>query len=169
MPLQPIYFLPYICSMAHETERKFLLLPIWKEQVKDLCGEKIRQGYLSRDPERTVRVRQKGDKAYLTIKGKTEGISRQEFEYSIPPEEAEALLHLCQGPLIEKQRFTFMIGQQQWEIDEFYGENEGLVIAEAELAHPSQPLELPEWIAKEVSHDPRYYNAQLSVIPFRSW
>ena len=169
MPLQPVFFLPYLCAMAQETERKFLLLSGWKAQVKDIKEEKIRQGYLSRDPERTVRVRLKGDKAYLTIKGKTEGISRQEFEYAIPPEEAEALLLLCQGPLIEKQRFTLMVGQQQWEIDEFYGENDGLVVAEAELAYPSEPLELPEWIGQEVSHDPRYFNAQLSLKPYQTW
>lgn len=155
--------------MAQETERKFLLLPNWKEQVKGVKGEKISQGYLSRDPERTVRVRLKGSKGFLTIKGKTKGISRQEFEYPIPFQEAEAMLLLCTGPLIEKQRFTFTVGAQKWEIDEFYGENDGLVIAEAELSSPSQPLELPEWIDKEVSDDPRYYNAQLSLHPFRSW
>ncbi|WP_017729855.1 CYTH domain-containing protein [Nafulsella turpanensis] len=155
--------------MAQETERKFLPLYHWKERVKDIIGEEIRQGYLNEDPHRTIRVRIKGNKGFLTIKGKTEGISRQEFEYPIPQQDAEGLLLLCKGPLIEKRRFTFMEGPQQWEVDEFFGDNAGLVIAEAELEHDLQALELPEWIGEEVSHDPRYYNSQLSQKPFGSW
>lgn len=155
--------------MAKEIERKFLVQPGWKANIKELSGQQIRQGYLSCDPERTVRVRLKGNMGFLTIKGKTDGISRQEFEYSIPAKDAEALLLLCEGPLIEKERFTFMIGQQQWEVDEFFGDNAGLILAEAELLHEQQALEIPEWITEEVSHDRRYYNAQLSQKPFCSW
>ena len=155
--------------MAKEIERKFLLHPEWKQQVKDNKAEEIRQGYLCSDPERTVRVRTKGDAAFLTIKGKTEGFSRQEYEYPIPKQEAEELLRMCPPPLIEKRRYTFQLKGQIWEIDEFFAENEGLVIAEAELESEEQALALPAWIKEEVTHDKRYYNAQLAQKPYREW
>lgn len=155
--------------MAKEIERKFLLHPDWKEQVKEIQAEEIRQGYLCTDPARTVRVRIKGEEAFLTIKGKTAGFSRPEFEYAIPKEEAEELLRMCSYPLIEKQRFTLKVENQVWEIDEFFADNEGLVVAEAELEHEEQALQLPYWVKEEVTHDPRYYNAQLVQKPFRKW
>lgn len=156
--------------MGMEIERKFLVRPDHLQQlVKDLRPDLIRQGYLCSDPERTVRVRIKGDKGYLTIKGKTAGISRQEFEYTIPQDEAAALLRLCQGPLIEKHRYELTIKDQLWEIDEFFGDNAGLLLAEAELAHEQQPLEIPDWVEKEVTDDPRYYNAKLAVHPYCRW
>lgn len=156
--------------MGVEIERKFLVkadrVP---ELVRDLSPDRIRQGYLCSDPERTVRVRTKGGKGYLTIKGKTAGISRQEFEYPIPPEEATALLSLCSGPLIEKHRYSLTIKGQLWEIDEFFGDNTGLILAEAELEHEQQSLEIPDWIDKEVTDDIRYYNAKLAVYPYNRW
>lgn len=155
--------------MAKEIERKFLLHPEWKQQVKNSEAEDIRQGYLCSEPERTVRVRTKGGAAFLTIKGKTEGFSRQEFEYPIPKQDAEALLLMCRPPLIEKRRYTFQTNGQVWEVDEFFAENEGLVVAEAELESENQALDLPSWIKEEVTHDKRYYNAQLAQKPFREW
>jgi adenylate cyclase len=156
--------------MGIEIERKFLVkADSWKQQVLELRPELIRQGYLCRDPERTVRVRQKGEKAYLTIKGKTAGMSRQEFEYEIPVAEAQALLLLCKGPLIEKQRYRLLLQGQLWEIDEFSGDNHGLLLAEAELEHEQQKLNLPDWIEKEVTGDIRYYNSNLGINPFCRW
>ena len=155
--------------MGKEIERKFLLRPEWKEQVKEIQPEEIRQGYLCSEPERTVRVRTKGNAAFLTIKGKTEGFSRLEFEYAIPKQEAEELLRLCPPPLIEKQRFTLTINGQTWEIDEFFAENQGLILAEAELQSEEQVLEIPSWVKEEVTHDKRFYNAQLAQKPFREW
>lgn len=156
--------------MGVEIERKFLVKAAHlAELVRDLNPDRIRQGYLCSDPERTVRVRTKGDKGFLTIKGKTAGISRQEFEYPIPPEEARALLSLCSGPLIEKNRYRLNIKGQLWEIDEFFGDNTGLLLAEAELDNEEQVLEIPDWIIKEVTDDPRYYNAKLAVHPYGQW
>lgn len=155
--------------MGKEIERKFLLHPHWKQQLKGIEPEAIRQGYLCSAPERNVRVRTKGAGAFLTIKGKTRGFSRREFEYAIPVAEAEELLRMCPPPLIEKQRYTLTIDGQQWEIDEFFGINEGLVIAEAELQSEEQELPLPDWVKEEVTHDKRYYNAQLVQIPYREW
>lgn len=155
--------------MGKEIERKFLLRPEWKQQVQGIEPEEIRQGYLCSEPERTVRVRTKGEAAFLTIKGKTEGFSRLEFEYTIPKKEAEELLQLCPPPLIEKQRYTLEINGQEWEIDEFFADNEGLIIAEAELESEEQALDLPSWIKEEVTHDKRFYNAHLAQNPFRKW
>lgn len=155
--------------MGKEIERKFLVGPDWKEQVKGIEPEMIKQGYLCSEPERNVRVRTKGAGAFLTIKGKTEGFSRKEFEYAIPLQEAEELLGMCPSPLIEKQRFTLTIDGQQWEIDEFFGDNKGLLIAEAELESEEQALSIPDWIQQEVTHDKRYYNAQLAQNPYSQW
>ncbi len=168
-PLQ-LFKLYYLClCMGKEIERKFLLHPEWKEQVKGLEAVEIKQGYLCREPERTVRIRIKGEAGFLTIKGKTEGFSRAEFEYAIPKAEAEELLKICPAPLIEKQRFTLLLGSQVWEIDEFFTDNAGLVVAEAELENEAQALELPFWVKEEVTHDKRFYNAQLAQKPFKQW
>jgi adenylate cyclase len=154
--------------MAVEIERKFLVVG---EGWRTLgTGTVYRQGYLAAEPDRTVRVRVAGDRAFLTIKGKSEGIARLEYEYPIPVTEAEEmLLHLCLRPLIEKTRYTLPLADVVWEVDEFVGENQGLILAEVELTHPEQIVALPDWIGQEVSDDPRYFNAYLSRHPFSTW
>lgn len=154
--------------MAKEIERKFLIKrELWQPQRP---GVEIRQGYLSLDPERTVRVRTKGAKGYLTIKGKNQGISRTELEYEIPYEEASQMLEeLCLHPLVEKTRYLEQHGQQLWEIDIFAGDNEGLAVAEAELPSEDTALALPIWIDREVSGEARYYNSSLTRLPYKNW
>lgn len=154
--------------MAKEIERKFLIdRSQWQPQQK---GLEIRQGYLSLDPERTVRVRTKGTQGYLTVKGKNQGISRTELEYEIPYEEACQLLdELCLRPLVEKTRYVEKHGRQLWEIDIFSGDNEGLAVAEAELPSEDTVLELPSWITREVSGEARYYNSSLINLPYKKW
>lgn len=154
--------------MAEEIERKFLVqLDKWQPQSQ---GTEIAQGYLCLDPERTVRVRLKGQKGYLTIKGKNQGIRRVELEYEIPPEEARQMLQeLCLKPILAKMRYVEEYAGQIWEIDIFHGENEGLVVAEAELTGENQQLTLPQWAGKEVSGDVRYYNSHLIMRPFKQW
>ena len=154
--------------MAKEIERKFLIKrELWQPQNQ---GLEIRQGYLSLDPERTVRVRTKGAKGYLTIKGKNQGISRTELEYEIPYEEAcQMLEELCLRPLVEKTRYLEQHGQQLWEIDIFAGDNEGLAVAEVELPSEDTVLALPLWIDQEVSGEARYYNSSLIKLPYKNW
>lgn len=154
--------------MPQEIERKFLVIG---DHWRDLApGIHYRQGYLQRTPEKTVRVRIAGEKSFLTIKGKTEGIARLEFEYEIPLEDALALLeHLGDRPQIEKIRYRIPMGEFCWEVDEFLGENQGLVLAEIELNDPEQPFPKPDWVGAEVSHDPRYYNANLVSHPYCQW
>lgn len=155
--------------MAIEIERKFLLK---NQQWRAVAGEGrlIRQGYLSDQPERTVRVRVAGEQAWLTIKGKTEGIARLELEYSIPVAEAMQLLdQLCLKPLIEKYRYRIAQGDLVWEIDEFLGENAGLIVAEIELSTTDQVFDHPDWLGDEVSDDPRYFNSALIRQPFLRW
>jgi CYTH domain-containing protein len=154
--------------MGQEIERKFLLAGDgWREGAQ---GVHYRQGYLSTHPDRNVRVRTKGEKATLTIKGRTTGISRSEYEYAIPVDDARSLLdELCEKPLIEKVRYTVDYGGLEWVIDEFEGENEGLLLAEVELESEGQVVELPPWIGEEVSDDLRYYNANLVTNPFCRW
>jgi adenylate cyclase len=150
-----------------EIERKFLIkTDMWKPLDN---GTPIKQGYLSVDPERVVRVRVAGEKAFLTIKGKPEGIVRTELEYEIPKNEAEVLLKLCLEFPIEKTRYKERIGNIVWEIDVFEGENKGLVLAEVELDKEDQKVDLPDWVGEEVSFDSRYYNAWLSRNPFSKW
>lgn len=154
--------------MGTEIERKFLLKgTAWKEGA---AGAFVRQGYLSTDQGRTVRVRTIGEEGFLTIKGITQGISRLEFEFSIPIADARRMLdELCPHPLIEKTRYRIQYGDLVWEVDEFRGENEGLVVAEVELGHEDQVISLPEWIGEEVSGDSRYRNSNLSVHPYIEW
>ena len=153
--------------MATEIERKFLLAnDAWRAQAAH--SSRIAQGYLATDP--TVRVRVRGDTGFLTIKGKSEdGISRAEFEYEIPLEDVKQLLTLCDGPLIEKYRRTINYEGMLWELDEFLGENQGLVVAEIELESESQVFAKPDWVGVEVTADARYYNSNLSVHPFSKW
>lgn len=152
--------------MPVEIERKFLVAgTAWRTPD----GQRIVQGYLNRDKARTVRVRIAGSQAFLTIKGATTGATRAEFEYPIPLADAEALLGLCDGPLIDKVRHRVAFGGLLWEVDEFLGENAGLVVAEVELASEDQTVDLPPWVGEEVTHDPRYFNSSLATRPFRQW
>ena len=132
---------------------------------------RIVQGYLSSVPERTVRVRIKGDKGYLTIKGKSSdsGMSRMEWEKEITLEEAEQLLRLCEAGVIDKIRYEIPVGKHLYEVDVFSGENEGLILAEIELESENEAFEKPNWLGIEVTSDNRYYNAYLSQNPFKTW
>jgi len=127
------------------------------------------QGYLSSDPDRCVRVRLAGELAWLTVKGCTQGITRAEFEYPIPPEEARLLLEMCLPSVIDKTRHRIAFGEHIWEVDVFHGANDGLVIAEVELADEHETIEPPPWLGEEVSADARYYNASLARLPFEIW
>lgn len=150
-----------------EIERKFLFDPEkWKPQEK---GVKIVQGYLSTDKDRVVRVRIKGEKSFLTIKGNQKGITRTELEYEIPVAEAKVMLKMCLDFPIEKTRYHETVGGLLWEIDIFHGVNEGLFLAEVELDNENQAVELPVWITQEVSNDHRYFNSWLSQNPFLLW
>lgn len=152
--------------MGIEIERKFLVAG---DGWRGVEGVLYRQGYLNRDKARTVRVRLAGGEGFLTVKGVSRGAARQEFEYSIPAADAEALLALCDGPLVEKVRRVVVHGGMRWEVDEFLGENAGLVVAEIELEREDQPFERPDWLGREVTDDPRYYNANLAVTPYSAW
>ncbi len=153
-----------------EIERKFLVCSdAFKKMAR--ASKAIAQGYLNSNPERTVRVRIEGDKGFLTIKGKgnDSGMSRFEWEKEIPLEEAQQLLSLCEGGVIEKTRFEVPVGTHLFEVDVFSGENEGLVMAEVELQTETERFEQPNWIGKEVTNDQRYYNAYLSKHPYENW
>jgi len=154
--------------VGQEIERKFLVTnDTWRTKA---TGTRYRQGFLSTEPERTVRVRIAGDRGTLTIKGKTIGATRPEFEYDIPREDAEQLLDtLCQRPLIEKVRYLLREGPHTWEIDVFEGDNAGLVVAEIELQREDEAFERPPWLGEEVTHDPRYFNASLVHKPYSRW
>lgn len=153
--------------MAQEIERKFLVdTARWTPSGH---GTHLVQGYLSSHPERVVRIRIAGERAKLTIKGKTEGISRIELEYDVPLADAEQMLSMCERPLIDKHRHEERVGAHTWEIDVFHGDNDGLVIAEIELAAEDETFEKPPWAGADVSHDPRYYNANLLKAPYSSW
>jgi len=133
-------------------------------------GVPLRQGYLSSVPDRVVRVRIEGDSAILTIKGKSSGATRGEWEYPIPLEDAQVFLDtLCERPLIEKSRYRITYEGMIWEVDEFFGDNAGLVVAEIELAAENQTFVKPEWIGDDVTDDPRYFNANLIRHPYSTW
>lgn len=154
--------------MAIEIERKYLVKATgWKDAAK---SARYRQGYLSTTKEQTVRVRTVEDKAYLTIKGTSTGCSRAEYEYEIPFADASEILNnICVKPLIEKIRYRVDYASQIWEIDEFLGDNQGLIIAEVELTSEDQKIELPNWVDKEVSGDARYFNSNLVKNPYKNW
>ena len=152
--------------MAIEIERKFLVQGM---QWRQGAGVRFNQGYLNRDMERTVRVRIAGDKAHLTVKGVTRGASRAEFEYEIPVADAEQLLQLSDGPVIQKNRYVVVHDGAKWEVDEFLGDNAGLVIAEIELTSQDQPFTRPSWLGMEVTHDLRYFNSNLASNPYSTW
>lgn len=156
--------------MPVEIERKFLVKSTaFKTQA--FKQFKISQGYLNSHPERSVRVRIKNETGFLTIKGKSEdgGISRFEWEREIPLKEAETLLKLCEPGTIEKTRFLVSVEKHVFEVDEFHGENEGLLIAEVELSSPDEQIIFPDWLGKEVTGNKKYYNSQLSKHPFAKW
>jgi adenylate cyclase len=152
--------------MATEIERKFL---VQGTQWRTGPRTRINQGYLNRDKARTVRVRTRGDQAFLTIKGPTHEASRAEFEYEIPLADAEELLKLCDGPIIDKHRYIVIHDGSKWEVDEFHGDNSGLVVAEIELQSKEEPFTRPSWLGREVTDDNRYYNSSLATCPYRDW
>ena len=150
--------------MPLEIERKFLVIGDgWRAGAS---RQRFCQGYLARADGVTVRVRRTGSFAYLTIKGEPDGIVRAEFEYAVPVDDAEAMLKaLCARPLIEKTRHLVPYGGLVWHVDEFGGDNAGLILAEVELERPDQPVPLPPWVGAEVTHDPRYRNSNLVEAP----
>ncbi len=154
--------------MAKEIERKFLIVSEeWKKLAQPIL---LRQGYLVGNEKLVVRIRTIEDKAFLTIKSGLKNITRDEYEYAIPFEDAQEMLErLCQGTSIVKNRYHIEYQGQHWEIDEFLEQNEGLIIAEIELEGEEQSFSKPPWIGREVSHDPRYFNAYLAQHPFQSW
>ncbi len=152
--------------MGTEIERKFLVTgDDWRQAPADAYA----QGYLNRDQQRTVRVRVARGAAWLTVKGANRGATRAEFEYEIPVADAEQLLALCDGPIVRKWRRVVVHEGATWEVDEFLGDNAGLVVAEIELAHEDQPFARPPWLGKEVTHDARYFNSNLAAAPYSSW
>ena len=154
--------------MGKEIERKYLIKDdSWRECAS---GTTYRQGYLSTVKERTVRVRTIDDKGFLTIKGITIGATRREYEYEIPTEDANEMLdELCEKPIIEKTRFKIPHTGLTWEIDEFAGVNQGLIVAEVELESEDQNTDFPPWVGEEVSGDPRYFNSNLIANPYTNW
>ena len=155
--------------MGKETERKFLV----KGDFKPFLSKQTRivQGYLSSVPERTVRVRIKGDKGYITIKGigNASGASRFEWEKEVPVNEIEELLKICEPGVIEKIRYLVKAGPHKFEVDEFHGDNQGLVLAEIELGSETEAFQKPAWLGEEVTGDTRYYNSMLMKNPFTRW
>lgn len=155
--------------MAQEIERKFLV----KGDYKTLATKstRITQGYLSSAPERTVRVRVKADKGFLTIKGigNQSGVARFEWEREIPLLEAQELMELCEKGVIDKTRYLVPVGAHTFEVDEFYGDNKGLTVAEVELSHENETFEHPQWLGDEVTGDAKYFNSMLMKHPFKSW
>lgn len=153
-----------------EIERKFL---VNSDTYKTEANTKTRisQGYLNKDPQRSVRIRIKGNRSFITVKGASNasGTSRFEWEKEISLEEGKSLLLLCEKPIIEKYRYEIKSGIHLFEVDEFLGDNQGLVVAEVELTSEDEPYKKPDWVGLEVTGDPRYYNAQLSNIPFSKW
>lgn len=153
-----------------EIERKFLVTSdAFKKEAQN--KKRITQGFLNTHKERTVRVRIKGEQGFLTVKGPSSenGVSRFEWEQELSKHEAEALLNLCEEGIIDKVRYEVEIENHVFEIDEFFGENEGLIIAEVELNHVSEAFKKPKWLGEEVTGNPKYYNSQLSKQPYKNW
>ena len=155
--------------MPQEIERKFLVPGDFRGEAVEAV--RISQGYLCSVPERTVRVRVKGDRGYITVKGKGSGsgASRFEWEKEIPAGDARELLGLCEPGVIDKTRYSVPAGTHRFEVDVFHGDNEGLVVAEVELGSEDEEFVRPDWLGKEVTGDSRYYNASLSKEPYRNW
>ena len=155
--------------MAQEIERKFLVNGDFKSEV--FKSTRITQGYLSSVPERTVRVRVKGDKGFITIKGigNETGASRYEWEKEIPVEDVQELLKICEPGVIDKTRYLVKNGEYTFEVDEFYGDNDGLTVAEIELPSEDAAFNKPAWLGEEVTGDVRYYNSMLMKNPYKNW
>lgn len=154
--------------MGVEIERKFLVCGDgWRERAD--AGTVIAQGYLNTEPARTVRVRRTGEAAWLTIKGESRGAERAEFEYAIPPADADQLLALCEPTIVRKTRHRLADGEHTWEIDVFEGDNAPLVLAEVELARADAAVHRPDWLGEEVTDDHRFQNASLSRHPYGAW
>lgn len=155
--------------MGTEIERKFLMRSdAWRDEVQD--SVRLVQGYLARGDRSAIRVRIKGDAAHLNIKHTLDGINRLEYEYEIPIEDAQEILdQVALKPLIDKTRYHVVRGDHLWEIDEFYGDNAGLIVAEIELGRADETFERPDWLGEEVSLDQRYYNSNLSKLPYTQW
>lgn len=156
--------------MLLEIERKFLVLS--DAFIAESTGSsRIAQGYIGTVPGRTVRIRIRGDKGYITIKGNSsdDGLSRFEWEKEIPLQEAEELMKLCEKGIIDKTRYLVPCGNHTFEVDVFYGDNEGLVMAEVELSSPDEDFDRPSWLGEEVTGDPRFYNKMLTRHPFKEW
>lgn len=157
--------------MAQEIERKFLVVGDFKQAAHK--ATRITQGYLNSSPERTVRVRIKGEKGFITIKGMgdSSGVSRFEWEKELPLEDVKALLELAEPGVIDKVRYLVKNtdGVHTWEVDEFHGDNEGLVIAEVELSDENEPFDKPDWLGEEVTGDLKYYNSMLKRNPYKNW
>lgn len=153
--------------MAKEIERKFLVAAGWLPEGE---GDYIAQGYLSATETAAVRVRIRKGRGYLTVKSNVNGVTRLEYEYEVPLPEAEEMLKLCPGPVIEKHRHLLPAGGgRQWEVDVFHGDNEGLVVAEIELSEEAEEFQKPSWLGEEVSTDPRYFNCNLAKNPYKNW
>ena len=155
--------------MGVEIERKFLVNKEKWELVEKPKGNHFRQGYLVTDPTKTIRVRITDSSSYLTIKGISVGATRQEFEYEIPKIDAEQLLNQFAVSDVKKIRYEILFDGKIWEVDEFLGENLGLLLAEIELENESDIVELPDWIEREVTNEENYYNSNLSINPFLKW
>lgn len=155
--------------MAQEIERKFLTTSeAWRDQVSS--SQRMTQGYLQRGQDTAIRVRIAGERAWLNIKKNIDGVHRLEYEYAIPLRDAESIMEqVALPPVIDKTRHLVPIGRHTWEIDEFHGDNAGLVVAEIELDHADEAFERPAWLGEEVSTDRRYFNASLSERPYSSW
>ncbi len=154
--------------MPVETERKFLVNNLWSAPK---YGKEIIQGYLCKDPDRSVRIRySKFHPCFITIKGKTTNISREEYEYQIPEKDAWNMLDMIPAnEWVIKTRYMQLVGGKHWEIDVFHNNNDGLIIAEVELKEENEKFERPEWLGEEITHDPKYYNLNLSLNPYCSW
>ncbi len=155
--------------MAQEIEKKFLVDGDFKSAA--FKATRITQGYLSSVPERTVRVRVKGDKGFITVKGigNESGASRFEWEKEIPVDDVKALLQICEPGVIDKTRYLVKAGEHTFEVDEFYGDNEGLTVAEVELSDENEAFDRPSWLGKEVTGDAKYYNSMLMKNPYKNW
>ena len=155
--------------MPKEIERKFLVRKDLWYAIHKPDGEEIRQGYLHVAPGLVIRIRIKGNNGFLTIKGETRNMTRDEYEYRVPVEEAEEIYGSYTRGRVEKMRYSLESGGNKWEVDEFFGENDGLILAEIELSSEEQEFDRPPWLGEEVTRDPRYYNSYLAEKPFTRW
>lgn len=155
--------------MGQEIERKYLIDKDQWQQVDKPAGQLYRQGYLSLDPNKTIRVRQTPDKGFLTIKGLSIGATRPEYEYEIPLDEAKELLDKFSISELSKTRYKISVDNHIWEVDDFLGDNEGLIVAEIELTSEDECFTIPDWIGEEVTGQEKYYNSNLTTDPYKNW